>query len=80
MEKKTLEERLEGDILSDNTKIPKYEQCKTCMFRKSEINGVLYDDYRKSCCMIFPYPSMKPIQFYDGSAKCEFYEKEKKRK
>lgn len=75
MVEKTLEERLEGDILTDNTKIPKYEQCKDCMFRKSEINGIMYDNYRKSCCMIFPYPKMKSIQFYDGSAKCEFYEK-----
>lgn len=78
-EKKTLEERLADDILTDNTKIPKYEQCKDCIFRKSEINGNLYDDYRKSCCMIFSYPKMKPIQFYDGSAKCEYYEKEKQK-
>lgn len=80
MEKKTLEERLEGDVLTDNTKIPKYEQCRDCIFRKSEINGNVYDDYRKSCCMIFSYPKMKPIQFYDCSAKCEFYEQEKQKK
>lgn len=75
-EKKTLEERYGSEILTDNTKIPKYEQCRNCIFRKSEINGKTYDDYRKTCCMIFPYPKMKPIQFYDGSARCEFYEKE----
>lgn len=76
-EKKTLEERLEGDILTDNTKIPKYEQCKTCRFRQMKIGDSLIDDYRRSSCMIFAYPKMKPIQFYDSSAKCEFYEKEK---
>lgn len=77
-EKKTLEERYGSEILTDNTKIPKYEQCRDCIFRKSEINGKIYDDYRKTCCMIFAYPKMKPMQFYDGSARCEFYEKEKK--
>ena len=71
MEKKSLEERLEGDILSDNTKIPKYEQCKTCAFRKMKIGNSMIDDYRRSSCMIFSFPDMKPIQFYDGSAKCE---------
>ena len=80
MEKKSLEERLEGDILSDNTKIPKYEQCKTCIFRKMKIGDSIIDDYRRSSCMIFSFPDMKPIQFYDGSAKCEFYEKDKKSK
>lgn len=79
-EKKTLEERYGDEILTDNTQIPKYEQCKDCIFRKSKINGKVYDDYRKTCCMIFNYPKMKPMQFYDGSARCEFYEKEKKQK
>lgn len=77
MKKKTLEERLEGDILTDNTKIPKYEQCKTCRFRKMQIGDSLIDDYRRGSCMVF---SIKPIQFYDGTAQCEFYEKEKRRK
>lgn len=75
--KKSLEERLENDILTDNTKLPKYEQCKTCRFRMFEINGKLIDDYRRSSCLIYPYPEMKPTSFYDGSAKCEFYEKQK---
>lgn len=76
-ERKTLEERLADDILTDNTKIPKYEQCKDCMFRFIRINGSLVDDYRRCGCLIF---EMKPIQFYDGSARCEYYEQEKKRK
>ncbi len=80
MDKKSLEERLEKDILTDNTKLPKYEQCKTCQFRKMQIGNSLIDDYRRSSCMIFRYPSMKPIQFFDGSARCEFYEQEKRKK
>lgn len=75
-EKKSLEERYGSEILTDNTKIPKYEQCKDCKFRKMKIGDSMIDDYRRSSCMIFPYPNMKPIQFYDGSAKCEFKEKE----
>lgn len=78
--KKTLEERYGNEILTDNTKIPKYEQCKDCSFRKMQMGDSLIDDYRRSSCMIFTYPKMKPTQFYDGSAKCEFYEKEKKQK
>jgi len=77
-EKKTLEERYGSEVLTDNTKIPKYEQCEDCRFRKMQIGDSLIDDYRRSSCMIFAYPKMKPTQFYDGSAKCEFYEKEKK--
>ena len=68
-EKKSLEERYGSEILTDNTKIPKYEQCKM------KIGDSMIDDYRRSSCMIFPYPKMKPTQFYDGSAKCEFKEK-----
>ena len=75
-EKKSLEERYGSEILTDNTKIPKYEQCKDCKFRKMKIGDSMIDDYRRSSCMIFPYPNMKPIQFYDGSAKCEFKENE----
>ena len=77
MDKKSLEDRYGNEILTDNTKIPKYEQCKTCMFRQMKIEDSLIDDYRRGSCLIF---DNKPIQFYDGSAKCEFYEKEKKKK
>lgn len=75
-EKKTLEERYGSEVLSDNTKIPKFEQCKTCRFRQMKIGNSLIDDYRRSSCLIFAFPKMKPMQFYDSSAKCEFYEKE----
>lgn len=75
-EKKTLEERYGKEILTDNTKILKYEQCKDCRFRKMKIGDSMIDDYRRSSCMIFSYPEMKPMQFYDGLAECEYYEKE----
>ena len=75
--KKSLEERYGNEVLTDNTKIPKYEQCKDCYFRKMQIGNSMIDDYRRSSCMMFPYPKMKPVQFYDGSEECEYYEREK---
>ena len=74
---RTLEERFGDEVLTDNTKIPKYEQCKDCMFRYSKsYKGETIDDHRKDWCEIFERPDVKPIEFYDGSAECEFYEKE----
>lgn len=75
-EKKTLEERYGSEVLTDNAQIPKYEQCKTCRFRQMKIGDSLIDDYRRSSCMIFSYPEMKPMEFYHGTAKCEYFEKE----
>lgn len=76
--KKTLEERLSEDILSDNTQIPKCEQCKECIFRD---DGTVYsNDYRKSSCRMYPYPRFKPLAVMNNTEDCEFYEKEKRRK
>lgn len=75
--KKTLSERLANDILTDNTQLPpKYIQCKDCMFRKFEIDGVIIDDYSRGICAIYSLPEHKPLEFADGSASCELYEKE----
>lgn len=78
MEKKTLEERYAGEILSDNTQIPKCEQCKDCVFRD---DGTVYaNHYTKSSCRMHRFPDHKPVGVIDGSEECEYYEKEKKRK
>lgn len=77
MEKKTFEERYSDENFTDNTQIPKYEQCKNCMFRRMEINGVSVDDYRRTSCSIYSFPEMKPLGILDGSIQCEYYEKEK---
>jgi hypothetical protein len=78
MEKKTLSERYADEQLSDNSAVQKYEQCKNCIFRD---DGTVYsNDYRKSCCRMYPYPKFKPISVMDGSERCEYYEQEKKRK
>lgn len=77
-EKKTLEERLSHDILSDNTQISKCEQCKTCIFRN---DGTVYsNDYRKASCRMYPHPRFKPLAVMNNTENCEYYEQEKKRK
>ena len=74
MEKKTIEQRYEEEVLTDNTKIPKCNQCKNCMFRD---DGTVYsNDYKKSCCTMYQYPGMKPIGVINNTEECEFYEKE----
>ena len=78
MKKKTLEERLEGDILSDSTQFSKCEQCKNCIFRD---DGTVYsNDYRKSSCRMYPYPRFKPLAIMNNTENCEFYEQEKRKK
>lgn len=53
MEKKTLEERLENDILTDNKALNHFAQCKDCIFRdKRIIDGKEYG-YDKSVCHIY---------------------------
>ncbi len=79
MEKmKTLEERYADDVLMDNTKLPKFEQCRDCVFRRIKINGNTIDDYRRGSCAIYPAPKMKPMELYRGKEPCEYYEKEKR--
>lgn len=53
MKKKTLEERLASDILTDNKALNHYAQCKSCIFRdKRMIEGEEYG-YDKCVCRIY---------------------------
>lgn len=57
--KKTLEERLSDDILTDNTVLNHYSQCKDCIFRdKRIVNGKEYG-YDKCVCKIYGKISAK---------------------
>lgn len=50
-EKKSLEERYADEVLSDNTQIEKYRQCKNCIFRDG---GTVYSNhYQKGCCRMY---------------------------
>ena len=76
-EKKTLEERYADDILTDNTALDKYQQCKTCLFRdRTAVKGIECG-YQKGNCEMFEYPDFKPDDVMRNRANCEYYEKQK---
>lgn len=77
---KSLEERYADEILTDNSKIPKYEQCKNCIFRGLEINGEWISDGNRAICRMYSPPKIKPMGIYHGTEVCEYYEKEKIKK
>lgn len=68
MEKKTLEERYGDEILTDNTKLSKYEQCKDCIYQD---DGTVYSNrYDKGSCQKYPYPKFKPIDVMMNRKEC----------
>ena len=74
-EKQTFEERYANDILSNNTALNHYSQCKDCVFRDlTKVNGKECGYYKGNCDM-FPYPQTKPKEVYNNTDMCEFYEK-----
>ena len=75
MEYKTLFEKYSNDVLTDNTQIKKYEQCKDCQFNDRGMRGT--PDYKKGFCAIYPYGESKgkPSGVFDGKELCKFYRK-----
>lgn len=73
---KSLAERLSDDIMADNTQIESFKQCLDCRYRGLEIEGEWIADGDRACCRLYPPPEMKPMSFYYGTEKCEFYEPE----
>lgn len=53
MEKKTLSERYADEILTDNTTLNHYFQCKDCIFRDKRFVGGEEFGYDKSVCHIY---------------------------
>lgn len=77
-EKPTVTERYFDEVLTDNTALDKYRQCKDCIFRD---DGTVYSNhYQKGCCRMFPYPRFKPNEVMLNQANCEYYEQEKRKK
>jgi len=70
-EYETLFEKYSHDVLTDNTQIPKYEQCKDCRYSTSGMRGT--PDYRKGYCAIYPYDESrgKPNGIFNGSVVCK---------
>lgn len=75
---KSLSDRLADDIMTDNTKINSYAQCRDCMYRGLEINGEWISDGDRAYCKVFRKEDgmSKPNGLYDGTVKCEFRDKE----
>jgi hypothetical protein len=70
MEKKTLFERYKDDILTDNTALDKYRQCKNCVFRD---DGTIYaNHYQKASCAMYPYPLFKPNEVAMYKETCRY--------
>lgn len=76
MEYKTLFDKYSDDTLTDNTQIPKYEQCKECRFSKSGMRGT--PDYKKAYCAVYPYGESKgkPSGIFSGAEICKYRETE----
>ena len=68
MEKKSLQERWDEEVLSDNTQFEKCSQCKECVFQSD--GTVWSNSFNKSCCQKYPYPKVKPIGVINNSGKC----------
>ena len=74
IEKKTLQERWDEDILTDNTQFENCKQCKDCIFTS---DGTVWSNrYDKSSCQKYPYPDMKPVGIIDNKEKCPYRETE----
>lgn len=73
MKKKSLDERLKNDILSDNSHVENCKQCKDCIFRN---DGTAWsNNYQKSCCQMYQYPGFKPLYVINNKGACEYYSK-----
>lgn len=72
MKKKTLQERWDEEVLSDNTQIVNCQQCEDCIFQD---DGTVWSNhYTKSSCQKYPYPKMKPIGVIDNEENCPYRE------
>lgn len=77
MEKKTLDERYSDELLTDNTRLAKYEQCRDCIYRD---DGTPFSNrYDKGCCQKFPHPSSKPMGVMKNTLECRFRRTEDKK-
>jgi hypothetical protein len=71
MEKKTLQERWDEEVLSDNTQIENCKQCKSCEYQDG---GTPFSNhYTKSSCQMYAYPKMKPIEVIDNEGDCPYF-------
>lgn len=72
MGKKTLQERWDEEVLTDNTQFENCKQCKNCIYQDG---GTPFSNhYTKSSCQRYPYPKFKPIEVINNKGDCVYFE------
>ena len=60
----------DDEVLTDNTKIKRCQQCKDCMmWGKGDNYSNAYD---KSSCLMYPYPNFKPLAVINDQDICPY--------
>ncbi|MBQ6713247.1 MAG: hypothetical protein IJN28_05635 [Selenomonadales bacterium] len=70
--KKTLQERWDEEILTDNTQFEYCKQCKDCTFQSD--GSVWSNHYTKASCQKYRHPKFKPIEVIDNKGNCPYRE------
>ncbi len=66
MEKKTLSERYADEVLTDNTALNHYSQCKGCVFRdKTTVSGEECG-WQKAVCHIYGRSTASRLKYSNG--------------
>ena len=65
-EKKSLEERYADEVLTDNSALNHYSQCKNCVFRDKRMIGGEEYGYDKSVCRIYGSRTASTLKGSDG--------------
>lgn len=69
------EVKIYDEELTNNVALDKCVQCKDCKWRD---DGTVYsNDYRKSNCMMYPYPLFKPVSVMRNDGFCDYREVDK---
>ena len=69
---KTLEEKWEEEVLSDNTGVIHCKQCEGCEFQSD--GTVWSNSFQKGNCAMYPYPESKPIGVINNTGFCPYRE------
>ncbi|MCI8811556.1 MAG: hypothetical protein HFF84_15985 [Oscillibacter sp.] len=76
MEKKSLFERYGDEILTNNSVLNHFAQCRDCRFRDMTTVRGEECGWDKSFCLIYEPPEYKPHEVYKNTESCEYYEKD----
>lgn len=74
---KSLFERYGDEILTDNSALNHFAQCKDCIFRdKTTVRGKECGWNKANCRIYEDGVQDKPHEIYKNEVECEYYEKE----